>query len=33
MQKDKLHCVYGTKIEKVSGKDMARRRRQNGNKG
>ena len=27
MQKDKLHCVYGTKIEKTSGKDMANRRK------
>lgn len=27
MQKDKLHCVYGTKVEKVSGKSMAERRK------
>lgn len=27
MNKDKLHVVYGTKIEKVSGKSMAHRRR------
>lgn len=27
MQKDKLHCVTGVKIEKVSGKSMAERRR------
>lgn len=29
MQKDKLHCVYGTKIERVSGKSMMERRKQN----
>lgn len=29
MQKDKLHVVYGTKINRVKGKDMASRRRQN----
>lgn len=27
MQKDKLHCVYGTRVEKVSGKSMAERRK------
>lgn len=29
MQKDKLHIVYGEKIEKIKGKEMASRRRQN----
>lgn len=29
MQKDKLHVCYGTKVKKVSGKDMAARRRKN----
>lgn len=29
MQRDKLHVVYGTKVNKVSGKDMASRRRKN----
>lgn len=29
MQKDKIHPCYGTKINKVSGKDMMARRRQN----
>lgn len=27
MMKDKLHCVTGTKVTKVSGKSMAERRR------
>ena len=29
MQKDKLHVVYGTKVNKVKGRDMAARRRRN----
>ena len=29
MQKDKLHVVYGTKVSKISGKEMAKRRRRN----
>ena len=29
MQKDKLHVVYGTKVNKVKGRDMAGRRRRN----
>lgn len=29
MQKDKLHVVYGTKVNKVKGRDMAVRRRRN----
>ena len=29
MQKDKLHVVYGTKVNKISGKEMAKRRRKN----
>jgi hypothetical protein len=29
MQRDKLHTVTGTKVNKVSGKDMASRRRRN----
>ena len=29
MQKDKLHVVYGTKVNKVKGSDMAARRRRN----
>lgn len=29
MQKDKLHVVYGTKVNKISGKEMANRRRRN----
>lgn len=29
MQRDKLHQVFGTKVEKVKGKDMASRRRKN----
>ena len=29
MQRDKLHQVFGTKIKKIKGKDMASRRRQN----
>ncbi len=29
MQKDKLHPCTGTKVKRVSGKDMAARRRQN----
>jgi len=29
MQKDKLHVCYGTKVNKVSGKEMAARRRKN----
>lgn len=29
MQRDKIHQVFGDKIKKVEGKDMASRRRQN----
>ena len=29
MQKDKLHVVYGIKVNKVKGSDMAARRRRN----
>lgn len=29
MQKDKLHVVYGTKVNKVKGRDMSARRRRN----
>lgn len=29
MQKDKLHVVYGTKVNKISGREMAKRRRRN----
>ena len=29
MQRDKIHQVFGDKIKKVKGKDMASRRRQN----
>lgn len=29
MQKDKLHVVHGTKVNKISGKEMANRRRRN----
>lgn len=29
MQKDKLHVVYGTKVNRISGKEMAQRRRRN----
>ena len=29
MQKDKLHGVYGTQVNKVKGRDMAARRRRN----
>lgn len=29
MQKDKLHVVYGTKVNKISGREMANRRRRN----
>lgn len=29
MQRDKLHVCYGTKVNKVSGKEMAARRRKN----
>lgn len=29
MQKDKLHVVYGTKVNKISGREMASRRRRN----
>jgi hypothetical protein len=29
MQRDKLHTVTGIKVNKVSGKDMASRRRRN----
>lgn len=29
MQRDKLHLVFGAKIQKVKGKDMASRRRKN----
>lgn len=32
MQKDKLHVCYGTKVHKISGKEMAARRRKNGKK-
>ncbi|MBQ7211610.1 MAG: hypothetical protein IJS19_02900 [Muribaculaceae bacterium] len=32
MQKDKLHVCYGTKVEHVSGKEMAARRRANARK-
>ncbi len=29
MQRDKLHLVFGAKVQKVKGKDMASRRRKN----
>ena len=29
MSKDKLHVVYGEKINKISGKEMAARRKRN----
>lgn len=29
MQKDKLHVVYGTKVDKESGRSMSERRRKN----
>jgi hypothetical protein len=29
MQRDKLHVVYGRKINKTTGKEMAARRRRN----
>ena len=29
MQRDKLHVVYGTKVNKISGKEMTKRRRRN----
>jgi hypothetical protein len=32
MQRDKLHAVYGTKVKKEKGSDMANRRRRNKNK-
>ena len=29
MQKDKLHEVHGTKVNRITGKEMAKRRRRN----